>query len=321
VTVIPIPPPVRIDPNTIDYMLFYYTENMTPADRYAFKLVKEMSKYVTNVTYCEFNTTYHTIFKTTPDPTPPGEPVAYTPAVIVHFKNGKFALYHGISTEYLVPDSINWLYAKITGNVTLPPAQAPLEEYHFHELNDPMLFVPPPPDPNHIPKPITPLNPNDIKMIIFAEYTIGPASDEVNNKAFQLTKEALKYAPHAKLIKLTDYSWFDKGVKSDPPGYEHYWEKYVIPYTKYQVNEGDWYLALPALIIFLKDGSVKVYVGANTNKDDSDFQKKCQEEYEDWCKLVKIYGKKDHLTAYPPTEKLFLDIWAYLDNQTKTRIN
>ena len=74
-------------------------------------------------------------------------------------------------------------------------------------------------------------------------------------------------------------------------------------------------------IVFLKDGSVRVYENADTNKDDSNFHKKCVEVYKEWCEIVKHQGKRESLLYYPPTEKLFLDIWAYLDNQTKTKIS
>ena len=320
-TVIPLPPPIKIDPNTVDFVLFYYAENVTPADEYAFKLVKEISKYVNNVTYCEFNTSIHSILNTTPSGREEfcfneilhyrinihhkiGDPLICTPSLLIHYKNGRYEYYHGISREYLVPNSINWFYAKITGNTTLPSvAKAPLEELAFYALTDPAYCIPPPPDPNHIPKPIEPLNPNDIEMIIFATNYMGPAFDEMDAKALNLTKQALEYAPHAKFVKLTDYSWFDQGVKSDPPGYENYWNKYVIPYAKYKGTDGYWYLAMPSVIVVLKNGSVRTY---------SDVW-----SYKDYCELVENMGYDSApYLIYPPIEKLILDIQAYL-NQTK----
>ena len=338
----PAKPPTKIDLNEIEHVYVYYTENVTKEDEHTLKLFKEVKeKYFHNVTFCEYNFTYHTIMNSTPPPkyvqyvTENDPRVTCTneyahaiwntsinvlpfPAVVIKFKDGRYAFYHGVNYEYLVPNSTDWCYAQITGKIDRKPVYSNLKEYYVDEFDNPYFVLPPPPDPDHVPDPIKPLNPKNITMIILATCYIGPAFEKTDQEMLKYLNMIVKYAPQAKIIKLTNYMWFNgSGIVSDPPGYESYWDKYVVPYAKFQDYEGKWRINSPTLIVFTKDGSVRVYQGADVNIEDSDFHKKCLKVYYDWCNITKLQGKRESLLYFPPTEKLFLDIWSYLNN-TKT---
>ena len=213
--------------------------------------------------------------------------------------------YYGINKSYTIPKSIEWFYAQITGEFLKPPAYGnrTYHVYYKESENITALVL----GPNYIPEPITPLNPNNIKMIIYAdsrgindEYAI-PVMDNY-------TKRIRELIPHAKFISIVDWSvyYHHKKLISNPPGYEDYWDKYVVPYAKfYDPRLKDWFIDTPCIILIMKDGSHKTYSGVDT--------------YEGYVKCIMTMGHEDDpYDTYPPIEKLFLDVRAYYEEKGNT---
>ncbi len=339
VTPTPKPTPVlrdRLNPKQIEHVYFFYAD--TPADKEALKVAKLLSKYV-NVTFCKVIANGSVVdlplrkeymqcakalnekFLTEIWDVPPFS----TPSLIVEMKVKNdteflnkydsdnfvnlgcsyknevphgYLYYWGTNESYTVPMSIDWFYAQITGKFLKPPAYAK-RKYHSYDKegeNITALVL----GPNYIPEPIKPLNPNDVKLVILAELR-GIDDDYFVPIMDNYTKKIKELIPHAKFVRLI-YWWADNGsITSDPPGYEYYWNKYVIPYAKfYDPNDKSWKLDLDCIILIMKDGSHKTYSGVLS--------------YEDYFRLIRStgYSVNPHC-VYPPIEKLFLDIQAYYD--------
>jgi len=222
-----------------------------------------------------------------------------------NYKNVSILYYWGVNDSYTTPDSIEWFYAQITGEFLKPPAYGnrTYHVYYKESENVTALVL----GPNYIPEPITPLNPNDVKLIIYAdsrgindEYAI-PVMDNY-------TKRIRELIPHAKFVSIIDWSvyYHHKKLISNPPGYEDYWDKYVVPYAKfYDPRLKDWFIDTPCIILIMKDGSHKTYAGVDT--------------YEGYVKCIMTMGHEDDpYDTYPPIEKLFLDVRAYYEEKGNT---
>ncbi len=200
--------------------------------------------------------------------------------------------------------SIDWLYAQITGKFPKPPAYANRTYHVYNEESENITALVL--GPNYIPEPITPLNPNNVKMIIYAD------SRGINDEFFiplmdNYTKKIREIIPNAKFIKIVDWSayYHRKYIITDPPGYENYWDKYVIPCTKfYDYRSNKWLLDFPSIILIMKNGSYKTYSGLDS--------------YKDYFEVVRSTGYRDNLIAHPPIDKLFLDIKAYYEKKKDT---
>jgi len=337
VTPTPKPTPVlrdRLNPKQIEHVYFFYAD--TPADKEALKVAKLLSKYV-NVTFCKVIANGSVVdlplrkeyiqcakalnekFLTEIWDVPPFS----TPSLIVDMKVKNdteflnkydsdnfvnlgcsyknevprgYLYYWGTNERYTVPISIDWFYAQITGKFLKPPAYAK-RKYHSYDKegeNITALVL----GSNYIPKPIKPLNPNDVKLIIFAD--MYGVNDDVKKPVIdKILKKLRQYIPNAKLIKLT-YWWYPNGsITSDPPGYKDYYYKYVIPYAKYyDPHYGKWFLDFPCVILILKDRSHRTYGDTMS--------------YKDYCDVIRDTGYSGcPYCIYPPIDRLFLDIQAY----------